>query len=523
MLKRVDNPIRTALFAAILMFFFAGAAAAEIRLPSVIGDHMVLQQGVPIRIWGWAQPGEKIDVRLSPLVGSAVAAKDGSWEVLLPAQKPDGRPLELIVSGSASRPITAKNLVVGEVWICSGQSNMEWAMASTFTPTPEIARADIPGLRLFRVPHKTSAVALEDVESKWEVCRPESLRTFSAVAYFFGQELHRRLQVPIGLVESAWGGTRIEPWTPRPMFGPDPELALSLADQDKLQADYARDLGRALPDIEAWVKTSRAAIAANGPLPLFPKLPFPPFDNPQAPTTLYNGMIHPLRNLGIRGAIWYQGEANLNDGLLYEKKMEAMIRGWRNAWRLGDFPFGFVQIAPFNYGVEADAAKTDTPDFSRLPLLWEAQRHALRIPNTGMAVITDVANLTDIHPQNKKEVGYRLSLWARAKVYGEGRLVFSGPLYRSMAVEGETIRIAFDYVESGLMSLDNGPLTWFEIAGDHRTFHKAFAEIDGGTVVVKSPGVPQPKAVRFAWNQIAVANLANKEGLPASPFRTDRW
>jgi sialate O-acetylesterase len=234
-------------------------------------------------------------------------------------------------------------------------------------------------------------------------------------------------------------------------------------------------------------------------------------------------MIHPLRNLGIRGAIWYQGEANLNDGPLYEKKMEALIRGWRETWRLGDFPFYYVQIAPFNYGVEPDPAKTDTPDFSRLPLLWEAQRKALRIPNTGMAVISDVANLTDIHPQNKKEVGFRLALWARARTYGETRLVPSGPLFRSVAFEGGKARISFDHAGSGLVSLDGRPLTWFEVAGADRTFVKAFAEIQGSDVVVWNPRVARPEAVRFAWNQIAVANLANADALPASPFRTDRW
>ena len=522
--KNSPNSKRALLLtAAALLVFAALPARAEIRLPSIIGDHMVLQQGVPIRIWGWAQARERIDVRLSALVASAVAGQDGLWEAILPAQKADGMSLELTISSSVSRPVSRKDIVVGEVWVCSGQSNMEMAMAATFTPTPELVRADIPGLRLFHVPRKTSVVPVDDIEATWETCRPDSLRSFSAVAYFFGLELHRRLQVPVGLVESAWGGTRIEPWTPPAGFKSVPELMPLLSDLGKLQAEYAKDLGKALPDIDAWTKAVRTAIAGNAPIPPLPKLPVPPSDNPQAPATLFNGMIHPLRNFGIRGAIWYQGEANLNDGLLYEKKMEALIKGWRETWGLGDFPFYYVQIAPFNYGVEPDAAKTDTPDFSRLPLLWEAQRNALRIPNTGMAVVSDITNLTDIHPQNKKDVGYRLALWAKARTYGETGLVPSGPLFRSMAVEDDKVRITFDYAGSGLMSIDNGPLTWFEIASSDRTFVKAFAEIDGHTVLVSNPRISRPEAVRFAWNQIAVANLANREGLPASPFRTDRW
>lgn len=523
MFKPIHGAVRTVCRAAFILVPFAAFASAEIRLPAVVGDHMVVQQGVPIRIWGWAQPGEKIDIRLSALVGSAVAGRDGSWAAILPAQKADGKSFDLTVSGSASRPVSVKDIVVGEVWICSGQSNMEMAMAATFTPTPELARADFPGIRLLRVPRKTSAAPLEDLEAKWETCRPDSLRTFSAVAYYFGVELHRRLQIPVGLVESAWGGTRIEPWTPPAGFNAVPELMPVLNDAEEAQAKYARELDRTLPDVDAWIKASRAAMSARTVIPPLPKLPVPPYDSPQTPATLYNGMIHPLRNLGIRGAIWYQGEANLNDGPLYDKKMEALIRGWREMWGLGDFPFYFVQIAPFNYGVEPDAAKTDTPDFSRLPLLWEAQRKALRIPNTGMAVISDVTNLTDIHPQNKKEVGFRLALWARARTYGETRLVPSGPLFRSVAFEGGKARIGFDHAGSGLISLDGGPLTWFEISGEDRTFVKAFAEIQGGEVVVWNPRIARPEAVRFAWNQLAVANMANAEGLPASPFRTDRW
>jgi sialate O-acetylesterase len=234
-------------------------------------------------------------------------------------------------------------------------------------------------------------------------------------------------------------------------------------------------------------------------------------------------MIHPIIRFAIRGAIWYQGEANRNDGLIYTKKMEALIAGWRSVWGLGNFPYYYVQLAPYNYGYSQDEEETHTQDFFRLPLIWEAQRLALKIPNTGMAVTTDIANLYDIHPRNKKDVGYRLSLWALAKTYGQKNLVFSGPLYRSMAIEGNKIRIRFDHVGSGLIALDDRPLSWFTIADQNRTFYKAKAEINGDTVLVWSEKVTQPVAVRLGWHQLATPNLGNKEGLPASPFRTDRW
>jgi sialate O-acetylesterase len=234
-------------------------------------------------------------------------------------------------------------------------------------------------------------------------------------------------------------------------------------------------------------------------------------------------MIHPLIPSAIRGAIWYQGENNRNDVLAYERKMEALIRGWREVWRTDDLPFYYVQLAPYYYTYNRDYAGGDIPDFLRLPLIWEAQSNILRLPNTGMVVITDITDLMDIHPRNKRDVGLRLALWARAKTYGEKNLVYSGPLFKSMTVEGDRARISFDHVGGGLLTNDGLPLKWFEIAGDDRMFYRAEAKIDGDFVVVSNPRVASPKAVRFGWHQMAVPNLANKEGLPASPFRTDRW
>lgn len=511
--------------AAVTSLWLVSALSAEIKLPAVIGDHMVVQQDKPVAIWGWAGKNEQVTVRFDGQEKKAVAGADGAWRVAFDALKAGGSPLELTVRGAKGPDIVVKDILVGEVWLCSGQSNMEWAMGWLPNPVPQLLRADHPAMRLFLVPKRTADRPRDDVKAGWEPCTADSARPFSAVAYYFGLELHKRLGIPVGLIESAWGGTDIEPWTPPSGFAALPDLKTLLDKQEAKYAEFQGVLGRALPNWEAWARDTRKALAAKAPIPAEPEPAFPtnPYDNPQAPTTLYNGMIHALTPFAIRGAVWYQGENNRNDGLLYEKKMEALIRGWREVWKLGDFPFYFVQLAPYNYPYNRETPSGDIPDFLRLPLIWEAQANALRLPNTGMAVITDIANLGDIHPANKRDVGYRLSLWARAKTYGEKSLVFSGPLYKSMTVDGNLARLSFDHIGGGLISNDGQPLKWFEVAGEDRVFYKAEAEIAGDTVVVWSARVPSPKAVRFGWHQLAVPNLANKEGLPASPFRTDRW
>jgi sialate O-acetylesterase len=364
---------------------------------------------------------------------------------------------------------------------------------------------------------------LEDVEAEWEVCAPQAIRDFSAVAYYFGRELNQKLGVPVGLISTRWGGTRIEPWTPIPGFQSVPELQHILEEMKSADMEYRAELKNHLPEQKNWLKTAESALSAGKKIPLQPEMPLHPLHDRQAPTALYNAMIQPFIRFAIRGAIWYQGEANRNDGLIYTKQMEALINGWRSVWELGDFPFYYVQLAPYNYGYLLDDEEYDTLDFYRLPLIWEAQLQALKIPNTGMAVTTDITNLYDIHPKNKKDVGHRLSLWALAKTYGQKDLVYSGPLYRSMSVEGNKIRIRFDHVGSGLVALDNRSLSWFEIAGEDRIFRKARAEISGDSVLVWSEKVTAPVAVRFGWHQLATPNLGNKEGLPASPFRTSRW
>jgi len=512
------------MFFAVASVQFAGAQSeaegkpAGLRLPSVLGDHMVLQRDVPVPIWGWAEPGEKITVQLDGQEVAAQAGREGKWMVKLSAMEAGG-PHELIISGKQST-IRLKDILVGEVWLCSGQSNMEWGIRNVNHAQEEIAQADYPNMRLFQVPWKTSGRPESDLDAQWRSCTPKNVSTggwmdagFSAVAYFFGRQLHRELGVPIGLIDTSWGGTRIEPWTPPEGFVAVPELRDVVQHIEEAEPRYEKALRQALDAYEDWVTIARKGLDKGKPVPPQPEWPRHPLDHNAQPTGIYNAMVHPLVPFALRGAIWYQGESNKNDGSLYRAKMEALIRGWRKIWGLGDFPFYYVQLAPLDdyYGIH------------QLPILWEAQTAALSIPNTGMVVTTDITDLHDIHPRNKQDVGKRLALWALAKTYGKSDLVYSGPLYQSMDVEEGKIRLRFDHTGSGLAARDGKPLDWFEVAGADQRYVTAEAKIDGDTVLVWSEEVPEPVAVRFAWSRKATPNLMNKEGLPASPFRTERW
>ena len=644
------------------------AGGAELRLPGVFSSHMILQRGVPVRVWGWARAGENVTVRLVGRQAAAVADDRGRWRVQLPAMA-SGGPCDMTVRGS-TRSIRLTDILIGDVWVCSGQSNMEWTLRNCLNGEEEIAQGDYPKIRLLKVPRRISSEPVDDVDADWRRCSPESLASaggqgFSALAYFFGREIHRQTGVPVGLIDSSWGGTIAETWISREAVALVPGQRERLAELDEIVARSAEtqkeydakrnsiakarrallnaeaDEGLArkmtdpnldtrkwktmelpeqwekagLPDFNGLVwfrktvdipsswqgkdlmlnlgpideidltwfngtnvggmgsfrdnvaqfwntprqyrvpaslvkpgpnviavravdtlgagglwgrKAEEMTLSAIGeekarslsvagawlyqPGPEAIALPDSPY-SPNHPTLLYNGMIHPLVPFPIRGAIWYQGESNLKDGMLYAEKMRALINCWREIWDLGDLPFYLVQLAPFRYGGDPFA----------LPKIWEAQTSLLSLPNTGMAVITDIGNLDDIHPKNKQEVGRRLALWALAKVHGRSDIVYSGPLYKSMAVEGEKIRLRFDHAAGGLASRDGKPLDRFEIAGEDRQFAKARAEIDGETLLVSSSAVSRPVAVRFGWHQEAEPNFISKEGLPASPFRTDRW
>jgi sialate O-acetylesterase len=394
---------------------------------------------------------------------------------------------------------------------------MEMGIAAAKNAQQEIAAADYPQIRLFMVAKKTSGYPLNDVSGSWLVCNPKNIAAngwggFSAAAYYFGREIHKTLNVPVGLIDTSWGGTRIEPWTPPVGFAAVPALKGIVETIDKVNTEYPKAYGRALEQLEAAIPAARKALAEGKALPMLPAIPKHPLDHEQQPTGLYNSMVRGVVPLAIRGAIWYQGESNLGEGMLYYEKMKGLIAGWRKVWGQEAMPFYFVQLAPYRYG----------GDPTRLPEIWEAQTAVLSDPNTGMAVTADIATVNDIHPPDKQNVGKRLALWALAKTYGKKELVYSGPLYKSMLVEGNKVRVRFNHAGSGLASRDGKDLSWFEIAGADKKFVKAKAAIDGETVVVWSDEVPQPTAVRYGWHELAEPNLMNKEGLPASPFRTEK-
>lgn len=464
-------------------------ARGDVVLPQIIGDNMVLQQGKPVPIWGWAAPGEKVTVQFDGAHKMATASAAGFWVVRLPPMKASTVPAEMIVVGR--NQLVLRNVLVGEVWLCAGQSNMEKPIGEQPGQKPvinfrqELQSGDrYPTLRLFKVQKAMSSEPARDVKGNWNVCNSNTLeRTkFSAVGYFFARDLQDEIHVPIGMIEASWGGTRIEPWTPAEGF-------------------YA------VSGLQAMAGT----------------VPDPGKLSNRAPSVLYNGMIAPVRPYAIRGALWYQGESNCidrPDGPTYTDKMEALIVGWRDVWGQGAFPFYYVQLAPYHYYAEREKPRVPTP--TALPEMWEAQTRALRVRNTGMAVITDlVSDLKDIHPTRKAEVGQRLARVALAQDYGHKEISWSGPMFKSMKVRGNKAIISFDHVDGGLVSANGRPLDWFTVSGDDGKYFAADAVIDGDKVVVTCPDVSHPRAVRFAWDEAAQPNLFNKAGLPAGPFRTD--
>ncbi|MGZ5506589.1 MAG: sialate O-acetylesterase [Limisphaerales bacterium] len=457
---------------------------ADVSVPHVFGNNMVLQREMPVRVWGQANAGEKVIVRISGREVSTVTDKTGKWSVKLSPMKASNGPLTMTITGANT--ITFTNVAVGEVWLCSGQSNMGFGMNQVNDAKQEISEANFPQIRLLSIPQTNSGQPKLDTDAQWAVCSPRTLGAgragFTAVGYYFGRELHRELGVPIGLIKSAWGGTRIEPWTAPEGFASDPQYK-----------DITKQIKEtSTNNLNATNKAKRG----------------------RPPASIYNAMIHPLVGYGMRGVIWYQGEANRSDGAAYTDRMKALIGGWRKIWKEGDFPFYYAQIAPFRYPGNTELTMS----------LWEAQMRAMAIPNTGMAVTTDlVTDIQSIHPKNKKDVGQRLARWALAKTYGRKDVIFSGPIYRKMKIEGDKIRLRFQYADGGLKSRDGKELTWFEIAGADGNFVKAVAEIAGpDSLVVRSSDVKQPTDVRFGWNQEAMPNLVNGAGLPASPFRTGR-
>lgn len=471
----------------------AGHAAADVLLPGLISDHMLLQRDVPARIFGKAQPGEPVSVLFRGQTVRTVADPLGRWEVWLQPLT-IGPAAAMTIQGTNT--ITIADVLVGDVWIGSGQSNMQWAVRQSDNPDAEIAAANLPQIRLFSVPRKTSSVPVDDVDARWIVCSPESVREFSAVLYFFGRQMHKDLKTPMGLIHSSWGGTPIASWLSGPSLVGNPRLEPFLTFWQNLILQYPANLARHEQTLKTW-----EANGAQGPRPAVPMGP----GHAHEPTTLYNAMIAPLVRYTIKGALWYQGEteAGRAQGQIYGEALMTLVQDWRRAFGQGDFPMYWVQLA--NYG---NAVKN-----GHWMRVQEGQVKATALRSTGVVVINDIGNPTNIHPTNKQDVGWRLAVLAQNRL--------ASPLYRQMTREGSAIRIWFDHAGKALKVRGIEPLKGFEIAGVDGKYVAATARVEGVTVLVSSLDVPDPRSVRYAWDYNPDANLINENGLPASVFRTD--
>lgn len=638
---------RLPLFVLLILPFIS---VAQLRVAGIFGDSMVLQRDRPIPVWGWAARNEKVSVTLNGKTKATKANAAGKWMVMLDAL-PAGGPFELNVQGSSL--VKFKDVLIGDVWVCSGQSNMEWPLAASNRATEEIASANYPMIRHIAIVKDVAGLPKQDLmhPASWHPANPSNAGSFTAVGYFFARELYQQTQVPIGLLHTSWGGTDVETWTSREAFAADPEFKSMIASVPQLDIDSiasirmkemqqklasfqprmptADEASRfsdmavddaswrslplpglwettGLPDLDGyvWFRKSITIRAADGgkagvlklgmiddndetwingerigntngynepreykvkegilkegnnviavrvhdtgggggiygesnslslvvagnsyPLAGDWKVQIESIQqggssvNPNSyPTLLYNAMIHPLVPFGIKGAIWYQGENNAGRAVQYRKAFPLMINDWRRHWNQGDFPFYFVQLASFNPDGGNVIKGSDWAE------LREAQAMTLSLPNTGMAVTTDIGESHDIHPRNKQDVGKRLAAIALNKDYGK-QIEYSGPVYKSMAVEGNKVIISFDHAGKGLEVRDRyGYIKGFAIAGSDQQFRYAKASVDGDKVVVYADGVDQPVAVRYSWeNDAADSNLYNKEGFPAAPFRTDNW
>lgn len=482
------------------------AARADVRLNGLFTDNMVLQQGVAAPIWGWAADGEKITIEINGKKVEAVG-KDGKFSAKLPKLKASSNPTTLTVKGNNT--IELKNVLVGEVWIASGQSNMEWPLRASFESKSAIEASANPNIRLYTVPKNKQEKPVDDVKAAWQECSSNTVPNFSAVAYFFGRDLQKALNVPIGLIHTSWGGSPAEVWMSEEVLAANPEYKRDVLDK------YDSDAAKYKTDLAAWEKEKAAAEKEQKS-----------FAKPRPnlgwrPTELYNGMIAPLLPYAIKGAIWYQGESNAGHHQQYRTLFPDMIKNWRKDWGQGDFTFLAVQLAPWDKSKKRTVEQiTAAPEESDWAALREAQVHTGQVlPKYGVAVITDVGDKDDIHPTKKEPVGARLALQAEKIAYGK-KVVADGPTFKSMTVKGNEAVLSFDNVGGGLEPKE-GELKGFAVAGEDGKFVWAKAHVDGKTVVVSAPGVEKPRTVRYGWADFPVVNLSNKEGLPASPFRTD--
>ncbi len=548
---RMPLPRLAALLVLLGVGAYARPAAAAPRLAAVFADHAVLQRDMPVPVWGWADAGEAITVEFAGQRQTATADTTGRWQVRFAALSASEEPRDLVVTGSGT--LTIRDVLVGEVWLASGQSNMGSPLSSVDNAATVLPEASDPLLRFFTVVKATAAESIADVKGVWQTTTPETARSFSAVAFFFAKELRSRLKCPVGILHSSWGGTAAHSWLGIDSLRQEPALAKYVTQWDQAVVKH-RDVlehpelaERYRQDVAAWqaevapaynaaMKAFKAA-GSTGPKPEpsrpMPKNPDPmgmpdPNSRPSTPGVIYHAMIAPLAPCAMRGVIWYQGEANGSAGLEYRTLLPRLIADWRSRWVQGEMPFLVVQLPGWDHS-------KDPTERHQWPWLREAQLMTVQaVPKTGLAVAIDVGDPRDVHPANKTDIGLRLALAARKIAYAED-VVHSGPIYRDFAITDGTVRLRFNEVGGGL-TMGQSPwlakgveqfpadrLVGFTIAGEDRTWHEATARIDGDSVLVSSAAVPRPVAVRYGWANAPRCNLANREGLPASPFRTDDW
>ena len=505
---------KTPWFAILLL---AQPLAAEVTLAPLFQTGGVLQRDKPLPVWGRATPGKTVTIAFAGETQTTTADATGRWKITLPPMQASAEGRTLTATETGLPALEVKDLLVGEVWLASGQSNMQWSIKQVRQEDQAIAaKGPVPLLRLFQVPLVVSNFRQETVDAKWTPATPETAKDFSAIGYFFGKLLTEELKVPVGIIHSSWGGSRIEPWWAE-------EGLVGIAKLAELQAErlpkspgfpeFDQAFRTHVSAVREWTDAAAKALDMGMPPPAMPPSPALLKAGSSEQTGTYQAMIHPLVPYALRGFLWYQGESNNGEGMLYAAKKQALIAGWRKQFDAPDAPFLFVQLAPFNYG---DKSPSD------LPGIWWAQQETLKIPHTGMAVTNDIGDVNNIHPGNKSEVARRLALWALADTYGKKDIVKSGPLFAKHEVTEAGIVIRFDHTGGGLTTRDGQPPTWFEIAGSDGAYHPADAKIadDGNSLLLNSSAVAKPDRARFAWSHVALPNLTNREGLPAAAFIT---
>lgn len=493
--------IRSVLFYALILLSFK--LQAEVVLPALISDNMVIQRDTPVHIWGTASIGEKVTVSLLNQTKSAITDDQGKWQLWL---DPVSTKASTKMTVSGANHITINNILVGEVWFAAGQSNMEWDVSQSDNADEEIAKASYPELRVFDAVRSFSDTAKDEIQGKWVICSPETIKNITAVGYFFARDVHKQLRVPIGLIEASWGATRCEAWTPLAVQEKDPRLSYWQAKWDEHLRTLPVQKNTYEKKLEVWKKESEAAKSTGKRVPRRPEEP--KALNKSKPSVIYNGVVAPISKYTIRGVIWYQGENNAykDEAFPYRYLFQSMIESWRNAWNQGSFPFIFAQLSTLS-------------KHPYWPVLRESQTEALKLHNTGMAVTYDIGDSTDAHYKNKQAVGLRMGLAALKLVYGKN-IGASGPTFKQSTLEGGAIRIWFDHAV-GLKSSSGVDLKGFEIAGDDGVLYPARAVVEGETVLLSCPQVAKPLIARYAFKDAPVANLINGTGLPALPFRTD--